>query len=147
MEHMFSIYYETASLIAQIQFCMDSFHTCEQCYAKRSPMSWVVVIRVTLPTFFWYDTDILGFSFIFYFQFLDFFFWKVGVIPRAPFLLLVWPRLRTLGTFLHGATHMWAVTCSHSTGVLNYDICPCHARRNCFSANQKVRECPLENNI
>ena len=51
-------------------------------------------------------------------------FWKVGVIPkegwawpRAPVLLLVWQRLRTLGTFLHIKTQIashYTITWSHT---------------------------------
>ncbi len=91
-------------------------------YAKRSLMSGVVVI--TRPSFFWYDTDFLGF--FFFWKFLDFFFfWKVGVIlkegrarPRAPVLLLVWQRLRTLETFLHNTAQflrqLYACSCDSS---------------------------------
>ena len=55
--------------------------------------------------------------FFFFFKkkkFLDFFFGKVGVIPkegrarpRVPVLLLVWQWLRTLGTFLRNAAHIF----------------------------------------
>ncbi len=46
------------------------------CCTKRSLMSWVAWPR---PSFFWYDTKFLLF---FFYLFIHFFFWKVGVIPK-----------------------------------------------------------------
>ncbi len=71
--------------------CMSSSRGSGLCYAKRSQMSWVVVIHFSFGG---------GEG-------------KVGVIPkegrawpRAPVLLLVWQRLRTLGTFLRNAAQV-----------------------------------------
>ncbi len=91
--------------------------------AKRSLMSWVVVItkegraQVAAPTllFVWKRLFIIFGKKIFLknFFFLFFFFGKVGVIPkegrarpRAPVLRLVWQRLRTLGTFSRNAAQL-----------------------------------------
>ncbi len=94
-----------------IVFCVVTMWTC--CivllpgwhHGKRSLMSLVVVIpKEGRAPFFWYDTD-------FFVEF--FFFWKVGVIPKEGWarpcvtaLLLVWHRLRTLGTFLRNVAHL-----------------------------------------
>ena len=69
-----------------------------------SLMSWVAP---RLP-FFWYDTDFLDFFEkkilkIFKFFFFFFFFLKS---QGAPVLLLVWQRLRTLGTFSRNTAHL-----------------------------------------
>ncbi len=50
----------------------------------------------TRPSFFWYDTDFLGF----FFKFVSF------EKFCTPVLLLVWHRLRPQGTFLRGAAHL-----------------------------------------
>ncbi len=92
-------------------------------YAKRSLMSWVVVIpkggraRVAAPALLLVRHRLFRF-FIFEFwkkilKFPFFFFWKVGVIPKegrvrppTPILLLVWQRLKPLGTFSRDAVQL-----------------------------------------
>ncbi len=93
-------------------------------YPKRSLMSWVVVIPkegwtgypsilllVTRPSFFWYDTDWTKKEMLFFKKVT-----KVGVIPKerwvrppAPNLLLVWQQVRTLGTFSWNTAHLSSV--------------------------------------
>ena len=84
-------------------------------YVKKSLMSWVVDIPKEGWTFFWYDTDYLIFLFFFEKNFWNIFFsffFQVTVIPKEGWigyqsiLLLVWQRLRTLGTFWHTTTHL-----------------------------------------
>ncbi len=79
-------------------------------HAKRSPMAWVALIPKEGSTG---NTFILLLVWHRLCNFF-FFFWKVGVIPKegrarphAPILLLVWQRLRTLGTFLHDEAHVF----------------------------------------
>ncbi len=67
-------------------------------YTKRSLMSWVVVIpkegRARHVFLFFFDKSVS--------------YQKKGA-PRPPVLLLVWQRLRTLGTFSRKAAQMWSI--------------------------------------
>ena len=74
-------------------------------------MPWVSVTpKDGRAPFFWYDTNSLDFLWK---KISDFFFWKVGDIPkegraqpRVPILHLVWQCLRTFGTFSCDAAHI-----------------------------------------
>ncbi len=69
-------------------------------------------------------------TFLFFSFFNFFFFWKVGVIPkegwaqsRTPVLLLVWQRLRILGTFSCGAAHVCMNMCDSNSRLWHHNLC------------------------
>ncbi len=91
-----------------LKLCIKYFMGCIMQKGPECPESWSYQQKDgrtgPRPPFFWYDTDFLEF---FFFKFLICFFFQKKSKKSVATLLLVWQRLRTLGTFSRNAAQLF----------------------------------------